>query len=589
MSYDYSSESKGLELPNPYKLQNRVLLFCALVLAGAGLLALWWARGGLQAAEGSKAGVLVNACVGLALLAAAIWAGATALRRLRFFFGRGRPQSLAAELPPQTEGSTPAAQGLKELLRQGALSYAEPQGAVEGLLYHWAPRLITAPAVVQAEARHHSFNSAALALTLLSFVLAWGVLGNEASKPWISIGYFAFGLFFLLRPLVQDAKARLSVTALLALVAGAVLAPVAIALVADKLPALGSFSLAAQTAVMLSASLLASLISLAAALAQVEPPGSTQTSAVQRRLSMPAPPALLLDELDRLLQAQWTERIPNRRYARQVPVIDPARHTGPFTGDLFDETQPMPRAGATALDFGSALASRRHRMLVALDVYAAVLVVIAAGIALRFVHGFDMGTAWAENRWGTAGMAGLLLLVAGFCLRGAAGLWGRFDFSSELVWLSMEGTYQTSRIGTGNQFTSKLNTQSELQRTESMTLRIWRARIDSVVFGKDASRQVTAMFSTEREAQALADHLEQFARSQAVLVAPTSSEDAARAQQLHAAEQLMGGAVDLDLALPFAAAGSSAAPAPATRHCHHCGASLAAAARFCSACGTAVP
>jgi hypothetical protein len=59
MSYDHSSESQGLELSNSDKLQNRVLL------------------------------------------ASAIWA--MALRRLRFFFGRGRPQSLAAGLPLQTK------------------------------------------------------------------------------------------------------------------------------------------------------------------------------------------------------------------------------------------------------------------------------------------------------------------------------------------------------------------------------------------------------------------------------------------------------------------------------------------------------
>ena len=32
MSYDYSSESKLLELPNPYRLQNRLLWLCAAVL-----------------------------------------------------------------------------------------------------------------------------------------------------------------------------------------------------------------------------------------------------------------------------------------------------------------------------------------------------------------------------------------------------------------------------------------------------------------------------------------------------------------------------------------------------------------------------
>ena len=70
-----------------------------------------------------------------------------------------------------------------------------------------------------------------------------------------------------------------------------------------------------------------------------------------------------------------------------------------------------------------------------------------------------------------------------------------------LTWVEMVGSYQTSRIGTGNNFTSRMNTENDVVRTEAMTLRVWRARIESVVFGKDEARQVTAMFSTEQEAQ----------------------------------------------------------------------------------------
>ena len=37
MAYDYSSESKLLELPNPYQLQNRLLWLCAAVLLLGGI------------------------------------------------------------------------------------------------------------------------------------------------------------------------------------------------------------------------------------------------------------------------------------------------------------------------------------------------------------------------------------------------------------------------------------------------------------------------------------------------------------------------------------------------------------------------
>ena len=40
MSYEYGSESKLLELPNPYQLQNRLLWLCGALLVVAGVVSL---------------------------------------------------------------------------------------------------------------------------------------------------------------------------------------------------------------------------------------------------------------------------------------------------------------------------------------------------------------------------------------------------------------------------------------------------------------------------------------------------------------------------------------------------------------------
>ena len=72
-----------------------------------------------------------------------------------------------------------------------------------------------------------------------------------------------------------------------------------------------------------------------------------------------------------------------------------------------------------------------------------------------------------------------------------------------------------------------------------MTLRIWRARIESVVVGKDDARQVTAMFSTEPEALALVADLTTFARNQSVRVALGSPGDQARIAALNAGERAL--------------------------------------------------
>ena len=107
MSYEYGSESKLLELPNPYQLQNRLLWLCAALLVAAGVVSLLWARSAMEASALRLVGAPLLA--GLLLLAAGLVAAAVAARRLRFFFGRGRPASLAPEIPTGATGGSPAA------------------------------------------------------------------------------------------------------------------------------------------------------------------------------------------------------------------------------------------------------------------------------------------------------------------------------------------------------------------------------------------------------------------------------------------------------------------------------------------------
>lgn len=589
MAYDYSSESKLLELPNPYQLQNRLLWLCAALLLAAGVTSLFWARDALQSrTAGLAAAPLLT---GLALLAAGLACATTAARRLRFFFGRGRPASLAPEIPLGATGNSPAADRVKEILRQGGLTYPEPKGAIEGLLYHWAPTLITAPLVVQTLAQRTMFNLAAIAATLLSFAVSWLLFASETTRPWIGILYFLFGAFFVLKPVLAASRARLSALSLVGLIAVAILGPVAIGLAGRHLPSLGGFSLGPQATVMLIAALIACGLAMAAVLAQVDQAPQTRASVEQQRLSMNAPPATLMDELDRTLQSGWTERIPNRRYARIDPVVHATTPSGSFAGELLEESQPLPVAGTKAPGLVAALGEGRHRGLLLLDLYATLLTVAAIAFALVFVRGFDAAAATQPDRYSLLGTATILAFVAAFCFKSAAALWGRFNFESVLTWVEMVGSYQTSRIGTGNNFSSRMNTENDVVRTEAMTLRIWRARIESVVFGKDELRQVTAMFSTEQDAKALAAHLTDFARGQSVLVAPTSSADQARIAALNAGERALTGPADpmpaaaLHHEMVKAQALAAATPAaPARRFCTACGAVAAPEARFCSNC-----
>ena len=578
MSYDYSSAGATLELPNPYKVQNQLLLVSSAVLVATGLVVLVAARHALAP---------IPLGIGVALLFVGVLAAGVAAKRLRFFFGRGRPHSLAPDIPQAATGNSPAADEIKRLLREGALTYPEPSGAVDGVLYHWVPKLITAPLPVQNQARSAFFNLGAMVAATLSFVLAWGVFGTETSRPLLSAAYFAFGLFFLLRPFLGGGRVELGTRTLVLLIAAAVVGPAVVSMLSKGLPVL-PFSLAPQTFMLLTSGTLASALLLMASLKQIAPPPPTQTSSEQLRLSLNVPPGLLLDELERRMQELWTERIPNRRYSRAVPTIQPELHAGAFSGELLEESQPIPMPHMVPASVLQALGSDRHRFLAALDVYATLLTLVASVCSFLFAQQALQGQALPLQLFGASS---IFLLVAGFCVRSSGQLWGRFDFQSVMTWVEMEGTYQTASVGTGNQLTARVQTSNQIVRTEAMTLRVWRARIESVVFGKDGRRQITAMFSTDTEARELGQHLADFGRSRASLVAPSSAEDLNRIAALAQTERALAGAVGTpqlpgEAATLLGAADAPAAPEPAPAlFCRHCGARNLPDARFCQGCG----
>jgi ribosomal protein S27AE len=133
-----------------------------------------------------------------------------------------------------------------------------------------------------------------------------------------------------------------------------------------------------------------------------------------------------------------------------------------------------------------------------------------------------------------------------------------------------------------------------------MTMRVWVSEIDTVIFGKDDVRQLTGMRGLQGTADDLAAELKAFGETRSMVVAPTSGEDLARAQQVGAMSQILGGAhSEAKNALLTAALGAIAAPTSSMktttdiaietqRFCAQCGAPAAHDARFCGKCGTAL-
>lgn len=597
MSYEYSSTSQNFDLPNPYRVQN---LFAGIASAAAlilGLMLLIILRQHLS--ESPHSGALIATGVAVLMITAGLGGLSLVAMQLRFFFGRGRPASLAGEVNAQQGGQGHGSAELREMLRQNALSYPEPTGPIEGLLYSWMPDLIFAPIPLRRATERQFHNLLVIAITLGSFMLAWllGSRGEVAS--WVGYIYGAFSVWVLFRriPAGAAANAQIGLSGIVSLIVAGVLLPVLLRLLSHGSVETesGGGTINNQVAIMLVFALGASALFLRSSLQDLAPPPAISMACEQRTVNINAHPAQLTDEIDRELQSRWTERIPNRRYVSIAPHIDAASRSGRFEAEALEETQPMPLQDKAPLTLGELLGSPGTKWTSLLSGFAALLAIAACFAALAFARSAldpEAGLAW-KNLSLAVGLSSVSL----YAFRGAQFLFGRFTFSSTLVWIEGKGNYQSARLDYGNALQDRLKTAKDVINIENMTLRVWVAELDSTIFGKQGARHVIGMRGKQDEANYLANHLSEFAQSQSMVVAPTSSEDLKRAALMATMNQVGGGKAEPAAAMlqvmgmlgaepePEPAAPTPAIPAP--RHCTNCGEKFDGAPRFCPGCGTA--
>jgi hypothetical protein len=584
MSYEYSSESRSLDFPNPFKVENLFRFAGGAVLLAGGLLLLLTSRGNLAGSLSlwSAAPLLI----GVLLLVHGIGYFARAMAQLRFFFGRGEPLSLAPDLAHEEGGINAHSAGLKETMRQNALTFQEPVGALNGLLYTVLPQLIYAPIPVQAIAQRQFHTALAMGVTMLSLLVVWVGFGASRHSGWLGLFYFCFAAFLLVRPLEFGAQARanLNVRGLVVLILVAIFGPVLIPFVAEKLPDISWLSLTGQTFFLLLAALVAVALFFIALTKQLVAPPSTTMGCETSTLSFNAHPKQLMDEFDRELQRNWVEKVPNRRYLKSLPVLNGA--TGVFTGDVMEETQPLSPSTQPRIDLATCLREPRYQYLTFLNLLGLALMAIA--VVALVVFGSSVNPQTIERSvfaYATFGVS--MLLVAHFCFKAGHILWARFDFLSELVWVEMKGNYTSAKFDYGNQFTDNIKTAKDIVNIETMTLRVWVAQIETVSFGKGAPRWLVGMRGLPDKARYLSAHLARFADDQSMIIAPSSSADMQKIAALKAMNQFS--AAPAPALAGHAATLLARMAAPGSLHsCPTCQGVNEADARFCTNCGSAV-
>jgi hypothetical protein len=118
-----------------------------------------------------------------------------------------------------------------------------------------------------------------------------------------------------------------------------------------------------------------------------------------------------------------------------------------------------------------------------------------------------------------------------------------------------------------------------------MTLRVWAAELDTVIFYKDGTRDLVGMRGRPDVAKTYADHLQSFGSNIASVVAPAASPDAQRLDRIAQLQRDLGqSAGAANHAATLLGRGNLAQP----KQCSNpaCGRLLPADAVFCSNCGT---
>jgi len=252
-------------------------------------------------------------------------------------------------------------------------------------------------------------------------------------------------------------------------------------------------------------------------------------------VTMNAHPNKLVEELDRILMNRWFNNIPNRRYTRRSPEVNGRQ--GQFRAELFEETQPRPQPNTIATGVGHALTSPQFFWLACLTGLAMCFLAMGTIAAILTTHNIF----GADPISTTVAFSVSQFAVGMFCYRAAHTLWGRFDFISELIWVDITGSFESANVHIGNQISGNVQTTKNVINIESMTMRVWVSEIDTVIFGKDASRQLIGMRGLPDLADELATSLKGFGETRSMIVAPTSTTDFDRAQNIGTMNKLISG------------------------------------------------
>lgn len=535
MSFEFNQDDTLLnEFPNPFRFESIFLAIGAGAMLAGGVAAVLHTREFFNIHHDKDAVVAVT--LAMLILSLAVKLLIQALAQMRFYLGRKFPRGLAGELAVTETGAGEGADEIMEALRQQAIDFPEPKGALNGILYSLVKDLATSPAKVQAVATQHFHSLIAMGALLASLIVSYVVFAGTPYEGFASWLYLPMSGLSLMTPFIRPDRLDLNggsgwhaetsnglMLQLIGLAVFSILAPV---LIPRFAPHLAIAPMWTPPALLLAGSIVTSGLFFAATLGRLDSAGTTSVSCEQTTVAMNCPPAQLWTAFGRHLQCSWENGIPNRAYANVSPEV-PQGERGSFSGVLLEETQPLPMNTSQLTTWAETLKTPCTRLLVLLGSWGVVMSASCGWAAAKSTEQFTNMSRTEISRSILIVIA--LGMVATLSFRVGHLLWSRMQFRSRLVWIETSGVFQTSRISVGNTARGHAQSSSTLTRVEDATLRVWVADVVSVAFGKDGKRSIIAMAPANNIAKSITNRLVDFAASQSVVATPTANRDLARA------------------------------------------------------------
>jgi hypothetical protein len=587
MVYRWNLTGSGLEFPTPYQVENRFLTlrgYALLALAVVVFVAVTFVAPGEAADPGASIDKLPeygeawpHVLGAFFMLGLGVLDLIQASRQQVLVMIPGQPASLMSEVAHEATGASPSAQGLMQALSRGAVGLRKATGAYASWLTRLGPGTGGSGTTLQNYLRARF--SHLLMLLGMVLILALGLVMTQVlARPagmhlWaLMVGLVTGGV--LIRHLLDMESPgwvpwKVLLAWLLALGLAAPLAWFVAALPgAERWPRWG---LPAGVALMLGLGLLLELLALLAARKQISSPASARLAQETASVNFEVELNKFFVEMDRELFRRWAEGIPNRRYARQPPVLEAGSDEGLFTATVLEESQPL-----VPPPFGDAGTERTSSVwLLALGVLGLALTLVGGGlwIWLAVSHLLDGSATWAPAPLGL-----VCLLAGGYALSISHLLWSRVEAGSSLIWLELKGTYFRLGAPVLAPHTGGRQKVDNSAGVEDLTLKACVVHARSAFYAAArhtmGSRVLIELVADPQGTQHWTGAIQTLART-AGLTAAAAPPDllAARAK---ARERRAG-----DANAPMA-------PKRPARFCSSCGTPLLAGARFCQQCGTTV-